>query len=143
MKSKTPKLTAEQVKLKYGTVSGLEGYVMQDLEKYKNLSVAFESEKLSYEVDVKKYTPDFVLTAKSGNKMYIETKGRFMPVDRSKHLYIKQQHPDLDLRFVFTNSKAKLSSSSKTTYAAWCEKYGFLYADKLVPQAWIDELLNK
>ena len=56
-----------------------------------------------------------------------------------KHLCIKKQHPNLDIRFVFTSSKAKLRKGSKTSYADWCEKNGFLYADKDVPQEWLDE----
>tara|TARA_S200002703_G_scaffold24130_1_gene20967 strand:+ start:3495 stop:3842 length:348 start_codon:yes stop_codon:yes gene_type:complete len=90
-----------------------------------------EWEDLSY----RKYTPDFLLP----NGIIIETKGRFTPADRMKHLAIQKQHPNLDIRFVFSNSNSKLRKGAKTTYADWCEKHGFLYADKDVPQEWIDE----
>lgn len=83
----------------------------------------------------RKYTPDFVLP----NSIIVETKGVFDVADRQKHLWIKEQHPDLDIRFVFSNSKAKLRKGSPTTYAMWCEKNGFKYADKLIPVAWLKE----
>lgn len=69
----------------------------------------------------------------------METKGRFTATDRKKHLLVKAQRPDLDIRFVFSNSRAKLNKGSKTTYADWCNKHGFLYADKLIPTEWLDE----
>lgn len=97
----------------------------------------YESSKIDYikPVTKHKYTPDFILP----NKIIIETKGRFVTADRKKHLLIKEQHPELDIRFVFSNSKTKISKQSKTTYAAWCETNGFQYADKLVPVAWLKE----
>ena len=71
--------------------------------------------------------------------LVIETKGRFVTADRQKHLLVKEQHPDFDVRFVFQNSRARISKTSKTTYAAWCEKHGFKYADKCVPAEWLTE----
>ncbi len=62
-----------------------------------------------------------------------------MPDDRAKHLLVKAQHPNLDLRFVFSRSKAPLYKGSPTTYAMWCDKHGFKYADKDVPDAWLKE----
>ncbi len=82
-----------------------------------------------------RYTPDFPLP----NGIIIETKGRFLPADRQKHLLVKAQHPEKDIRFVFTRSKTPISKGSKTTYADWCEKNGFRYADKTVPEAWLRE----
>jgi hypothetical protein len=117
---------------KAGYRSGFE----QDTAKYlKAHGVKFEYEKMKikWKPDVKVYTPDFVLD----NGIIIETKGRFVASDRTKHLRIKQQWPDLDIRFVFMNSNIRLSKTSKTTYAKWCEKHGFLYADKRIPKKWM------
>jgi hypothetical protein len=50
---------------------------------------------------------------------------------------IKQQHPELDIRFVFSNSRSRISKQSKTTYADWCEKNGFMFADKSIPKEWL------
>jgi hypothetical protein len=97
----------------------------------------YEEQVIHYEKPSKKsrYTPDFVLE----NGIIIETKGRFESDDRAKHRLIKDQHPHLDIRFVFSNSKSKIGKTSKTTYAMWCDQYGFKYADKVIPEAWLKE----
>ena len=106
------------------------------MRKHK-IKVEYETFKIKYEVPsrVATYTPDFKLP----NGIIIETKGRFVAADRKKHLFIKLQHPDLDIRFVFTNSKNRISKKSSTTYAMWCEKNGFIFADKEIPLAWLKE----
>lgn len=91
----------------------------------------------------KRYTPDWFLP----NGIVVEGKGQFRPGERKKHLQIKQQYPDLELRFVFCRapgsrkpgSAATIAKNSKTTYGAWCQKNGFQYADDNVPDAWFDE----
>ena len=121
--------------IKYGYRSGLESKVSQQLAE-AGVDFEYESFKIEYEVnEVRKYTPDFRLP----NGIIVETKGRFLPADRKKHLLIQQQRPDLDIRFVFTNSSAKLNKGAKSTYADWCRKHGFLFADKLIPDEWINE----
>jgi hypothetical protein len=45
----------------------------------------------------------------------------------------------LDIRFVFNYSKSRISKKSSTTYAMWCEKHGFQYADKSIPAEWLKE----
>lgn len=122
--------------IKHGYRSGLEEKVSKQLDE---LSVEYEYEKLKivYEVHEKRtYTPDFKILS---NGIIVETKGRFLGADRKKHLLVKKQHPELDIRFVFSNSKAKLSKGSPTSYADWCNKNGFKWADKLIPEEWLDE----
>ena len=80
-----------------------------------------------------KYHPDFRLP----NGIFVETKGRFLTADRKKHLLIKAQYPNLDIRFLFQNAKVRISKSSKTTYADWCIKYGFKFAEKTIPPDWL------
>lgn len=119
-----------------GWRSGLEEKIADELAAQK-VAFSFESLIIEYLQPAKKrkYTPDFILP----NGIIVETKGRFVTADRQKHLLIKEQHPELDIRFVFNNSKARISKTSKTTYAMWCEKHGFQYADKSIPQAWLQE----
>ena len=120
---------------KYGYRSGLEDRISEQL-KSKSVLFKYEEFKIKYEVnEVRTYTPDFELP----NGIIIESKGRFVAADRKKHLLVKKQHPELDIRFVFSNSKNKINKWSKTTYAMWCEKNGFLYADKLIPEEWIKD----
>ena len=115
--------------------SGLEERTAKYLRKLK---VKFTYEKLKIkwqDLRYKTYTPDFVLA----NGIIIETKVRFISSDRTKHLMVKRQHPELDIRFVFSNPNAKLYKGSKTTYASWCEKNGFMYAKENIPIEWIKE----
>lgn len=121
----------------YGFRSGLEDKVARELD-LSGYAYQYEEFKISYTIPARlaKYTPDFRLLA---NGIIIETKGRFLTADRQKHILIKAEHPGLDIRLVFSNSKTRISKQSKTTYAMWCETHGFLYADKSIPQAWLDE----
>lgn len=119
--------------IKYGCRSGLEKTVQEDL-KQRGVDYSYESLKIKWVLhENKTYTPDFILP----NGIIVETKGRFVPDDRKKHLRIKEQHPDLDIRFVFSNSRAKIRKGSKTSYADWCDKHGFVYADKRIPDEWL------
>lgn len=121
--------------MKYGYRSGLEDRISEQL-KALNIPFKYEEFKIKYEVnEIRTYTPDFELP----NGIIIESKGRFVAADRKKHLMVKQQYPRLDIRFVFSNSKAKISKGSNTSYAEWCQKHGYLYADKLIPEKWIKE----
>ena len=115
--------------IKNGYRSGLEDDIAKDL---KDRGVNFEYEKLKVQwqlLENKTYTPDFKLP----NGIIIESKGRFVQADRKKHLIIQDQHPFLDIRFVFSNSRSKLYKGAKSTYGDWCNKHGILYADKRIP----------
>jgi len=115
--------------------SGLEERVAKELTA-QGVDFGYEDKKVVYEVsETRKYTPDFNLP----NGIIIETKGRFTTYDRKKHLLIQKQHPDLDIRFVFSNPNSKLYKGSKSTYASWCEKNGFLYSKRSIPKEWLDE----
>ena len=119
--------------IKHGYRSGLEERVSEELDK-SGVKYEYETQKIKYRVEEDRtYTPDFILP----NGIIVETKGRFTTADRKKHLLIKKQHPELDIRFVFQNSRAKLYKGAKSTYAQWCDKQGFMYADKSIPEEWL------
>ena len=121
--------------LKHGYRSGLEHKISIYL-KEKKCEYSYESIKIEWEdLAYRTYTPDFILN----NGIIIETKGRFLAIDRRKHLAIKKQHPKLDIRFVFTNSNYRLYKGSKSTYAMWCNRYGFRYYDRIIPEDWLKE----
>lgn len=126
--------------MKNGWRSGLEESLAAYLDE-RNVPYQYEEHKLVYTVPERQatYTPDFYVTTRSGKVIIIETKGRFVTADRQKMLLVKEQHPDLDIRFVFSNPNSRISKKSKTTYAAWCEKHGFLYAAKVAPEEWLNE----
>ena len=130
------KRTTRQSAVTRGYRSGLEDVVHQQLAE-SGVEAEYECHQIKYQVPVSDhtYTPDFKLP----NGIFVETKGRFVIEDRKKHLLIQQQHPSIDIRFVFQNSRNRIRKGSKTTYADWCIKHNFKYADKQVPTDWLSE----
>ena len=129
-----PKPKRLHLKAKYR--SGLEkqtALVLSECQK----KVRYELLKIEWEdLRYRTYTPDFQLD----NGIFIETKGIFDSEDRRKHVEVRRQHPELDIRFVFSNAKAKLYKGAKSRYCDWCEKNNFLYSHRLIPKEWLTEL---
>ena len=114
--------------------SGFERDVMRSLN-VRGVPFGYEPIALDYVIN-HTYTPDFILP----NGIIIEAKGFFDSKDRTKHLAVREQHPDLDIRFLFQNANTRFSPKSKTTYGQWASKKGFLWAHGVViPDAWINE----
>lgn len=132
--------TSKSRGIKHGYRSGLEDRTAKQL-KDAGKPVIYEQEKIAFTWPARPttYRPDFKIVTASGGFFYVETKGRFTVQDRQKHLLIREQHPELDIRFVFSNQNAKLYKGSPTTYRMWCEKHGFVYANKTIPDAWLRE----
>ena len=125
---------ARAAAIKHGYRSGFEHKVADQLKESKT--------KFEYETTVidyikpethHKYTVDFTLP----NGILVETKGRWVLEDRKKHMLIKQQHPELDIRIVFQNPRGKIRKGSKTTYADYCDKNGIVWAEKEIPTEWL------
>lgn len=121
------------------TRSTLESKVLNALDdnafpyEYEPIRVPFVVTKTRH------YTPDLVIKTKSGKIIWVEVKGWLKPADRTKMLDVKYNYPDQDIRFVFGKPLNFLSARSKTTYAAWAEKYGFDWASQHVPKEWFNE----
>jgi hypothetical protein len=131
--------------------SELERKVAEQLEE-AGVEFAFEEERIPYIVPQReaKYLPDFTF-AKC--PIIIEPKGRFgggapgfrMPAsdaakERQKFILLKEQHPELDIRFVFSRAKTPIYKGSPTTYGKWATDHGFLWSEKTVPPEWIEEI---
>mgnify|MGYP003650008849 FL=1 len=115
--------------------SGLEKEVAAYLRKTQK-KVRYEVLKVEWEdLRYRTYTPDFVLD----NGIIIETKGIFDSDDRRKHREIQRQHPELDIRFVFSNAKSKLYKGAKSRYFNWCEQHKFQWANRVIPEEWLKE----
>lgn len=78
------------------------------------------------------YIPDFYIPSLD---MYIEVKGYFRRDDQAKMKAIKQQHPELDIRFVFQEADKKIAYG-KITNAQWAEKNNFPWAEGRIPDEW-------
>jgi len=125
-----------QAALRAGYRSGLERVIDEQFIA-RHLDSQYEQAVITYTKPEKKhkYHPDFRLPCGA----YVESKGRFMTSDRQRHLLIKQQQPNIEIRFVFSNAQARLGKGSKTTMAMWAEKNGFKWANKLIPEEWFSE----
>ena len=120
-----------------GYRSHLEETIANQITKAKH-SLRYEEMKIKWiDFAIRAYTPDFVLD----NGIIIEVKGFWATGDRRKHVEIQQQHPNLDIRLVFENSKRKIRKGSTTSYGKWCEKKDIRYCDRIIPQAWLREKL--
>jgi hypothetical protein len=130
---------SKQRGIRHGYRSGLEDKAAAQI-KAAGVELLYETDKIHYVMPESnhKYTPDFKLP-KTGGFFYVETKGIWDTADRQKHILIRKQHPDLDIRFVFSNCNSKLYKGSKTTYASFCDKQGFIWAHKSIPDEWLQE----
>ena len=125
---------ARQNAIKYGYRSGFEHVISEQLSESK-IQFGYEDTVINYiKPETKhKYTIDFTLP----NGILIETKGRWTADDRKKHLLVKKQHPQLDIRIIFQSAKTKIRKGSKTTYSDFCDKHGIQWAEKKVPESWL------
>lgn len=133
-----------------GYRSGLELRVAEYLTK---IGVKFEFEKHVIEYSrpqkypcsecgcklvTKPYTPDFWLPDYG---FFIETKGKFLPYDRTKMKCVKQQHPEIDLRIHFMrNNPLKLKTLH--SYGDWADAHGYMWhVDKngIIDPKWLSK----
>ena len=121
------------MKLSHGFRSRFEFEFAQYLAKNK-LNMNMKKISLDTLYRLNPILPSFYL---KDYGFYLELKGNLDVTDRVKHLLVKEQNPTLDVRFIFPNSKKKIYKGSKTTYATWCDRHGFLYADNRIPNIWL------
>lgn len=131
-----PRWTPRSQHLKAKYRSGLEDRNAAHLQAL-GVVVKYETLRIRYAVPqtFHTYTPDFPLP----NGIIAETKGIWDAQDRAKHLFVKVQYPELDIRLVFTRAHAPIYKGSPTTYADWADKHGIKWAEKLIPAAWLKE----
>ena len=103
----------------------------------------YEGRNVEYLVPARKaeYLPDF--RTRIGN-IILEVKGWFGKQgakERQKYILVREAHPELDIRFVFTDANKKIYKKSPTTYAKWADDHGFKWSTKLhVPQQWLEDM---
>lgn len=131
------KSTVRQVALAKGFRSGLEDNVASSLTARGVTDFTYEQHVIRYLIPARtaRYTPDFCLP----NGIVVETKGIWECDDRQKIELVLKQYPELELRIVFQNPRAKIRKGSPTTYAMVCEKLGVKFAAKDIPQSWLEE----
>jgi hypothetical protein len=145
-------MTKPALTLETGYRSSSEQKVAEQLDAAA-VDYGYENQWVHYLVPERKakYLPDFPIP---GTNILIEVKGRFgggnpkfrQPSsdgakERQKMIFLKEQHPELDIRIVFDRAATPIYKGSPTTYGKWATDHGFKWSDKkTVPQAWIDEI---
>lgn len=138
--------------------SGLEEKLAAQMEE-EGIRFHYEPRKIPYLVPERKanYLLDFEVD-EVGSGIILEGKGRFtshttrcprckhcFPVGngaeaRQKMVLVKEQHPELDIRFVFQRASTPIYPKSPTSYGKWCDDHGFPWSDKgKLPADWIKE----
>jgi hypothetical protein len=113
--------------------SGFERTVAANLSS-RGLIWKYEPTQVPY-ILKSDYNPDFYFPDYG---FYVETKGKLVYEDRRKHLAVKKQHPELDLRFCFMEAHRKMPGT-KSTHAQWADRNGFLWCDKEIPEEWFND----
>jgi len=98
----------------------------------RRIAYEYETLILGYTLEGK-YKPDFILP----NGIIIEAKGFFRLTAQRILKAIKKQHPDLDIRFIFYDCNKKVQGSNLTC-KAWATKYNFKFANRNIPEEWIE-----
>ena len=116
--------------------SGFERLVAQSL-KQRKAKVVYEPKKIPFTQPEKTrtYTPDWLFV---DTGIYVETKGRLTKADRDKLVWVKNQHPDLQIVILFQDAEVPIRRGSKTTFGDWATKNGFEWADfdAGIPRRW-------
>ena len=113
--------------------SGFERTVAANLSS-RNVRYEYEGLEFPYVLHGT-YHPDLQLL---DSGIVVELKGILDRESKRKMAAIRKQYPDLDIRFLFMDGNKKIPGS-KQTHAQWAEKNGFKWAEREIPQEWLDE----
>ena len=110
--------------MKPGKRRSLLEHKFESILKEHDVLYDYEITKVPYTIPQSehKYIVDWTLV----NGLLLETKGYLADYqERMKYQLIKEQHPGLDLRFIFQDPN-KLCGGTKTLkHSQWADKYGF------------------
>ena len=134
-----------------------EAITAEQLQSW-DISFEYEPARLRYKDNDgrKRITrPDFHLKPKSNDPhggMFVEAKALLKHDHLARYECLKEQRPDLDIRFVFEEPDRAISHYSLdngegetrvVSYSEWADMNGFKWAGETVPKAWIKELKKK
>lgn len=112
----------------------------EDILKESLADYSYETQILNYTIPESKHK--YIVDFSTSNGIAWEVKGWLSDhQERQKYLLVKQQNPNVDLRFVFDNIN-KLCGGTKYTHKTWCEKNGFQYCsvkDVDIIKQWVEE----
>lgn len=111
---------------------------LQDLKREKKIKkFEYEAETFAYQFKPQKYTPDFKVTLKNGDTIYLEYKGKLSAPVRKKMRAVRDCNEDKELYMIFERGANKLSRSSNTTYLEWAAKNKIPSSDGEIEEDWL------
>lgn len=115
--------------------SGFEDELIAQL-RLEGVPFDYETETFVYNKP-HKYKPDLVFYEQ---RLLVEAKGYFTAADRAKSLLVRPvlEAEGWELRFVFERAENFLNKNSNTTYADWCDRHEFVWAQGRVPLEWLE-----
>lgn len=113
--------------------SGFERSIDINL-KSRGKDFSYETLELPYTLHGT-YHPDFMI---NDGSIVVEAKGVLSVDDRRKMRAVKDQYPDLDIRFLFMRANTKVKHG-KMTNEQWATKNGFPFAVETIPEEWFNE----
>lgn len=134
--------------------SKFEETIGKALDKLKGVKWWYEPLRIPYKYTTTRYyIPDFVIYKgklkrprkpltldKLKDTILIEAKGWFKSRDRTKMMFLKEQYPHLDIRFLFQQDNKLTKAKNSMRYSEWAEKNGFQWSvGEEVPKEWINE----
>jgi hypothetical protein len=117
--------------------SGFEKRIYENAKKSKKkLEYEPNHPRIGYVIPYR-YIPDFVLP----NGIFVEAKGYLRPRDRTKMRKVREQNPNLDIRFLFQTANQRLTKSKNSEmYWQWAERLGFKWSEgEHIPDEWWSE----
>lgn len=112
--------------------SGFERTLAASLSA-RGVKFLYESTQIPYVLE-RKYNPDFEIADRG---FFIEAKGLLDRDSKAKMLAVKEQHPDIDVRFVFMDANKKIPGT-KQTHGQWASKNGYIWANGQIPEEWLN-----
>lgn len=115
----------------------------EEILKESKIEYEYETTKIPYIVPESNH--NYIVDFSGSNGIQYEVKGWLSNhQERQKYILVKQQNPELDLRFVFDNPN-KLCGGTKYSHAKWADKFGFRWCsikDVEQIQSWLNENKN-
>ena len=118
---------------------------------YKKVEIQLKKQGVEYELNNKdkaieyiscKKTKVFVPCFVMSDGMIIECVSGLLARDCRKYLLLREQHPDLDIRFVFEIDNMKILGGDGLSLAEWAASNRFHWAKKLIPLEWMVEIAS-
>lgn len=96
----------------------------------------YEVERFSYVLH-RKYAPDFRVGG-----VYVEVKGWWPSNERSKFLAVILNNPTIPIFVALQKPHQKISRTSKTSYAQWCDKHGIAWCPIPIPPDFVERWIK-